>query len=104
MFSRVVRYEDFSVDPYNKTKDMFDFFGFKMGWDVMRYLDEHTKSNSGGVKSTFRDSKTAPFRWREKMSRYEVVRIQVFFLFVPSFEFLSSLSGQVQGGHGALGI
>jgi len=74
---KVFRYEDFSMNPTNNTIDVFKFFGFSFHQKVVDFLDSHTKSNKGGVSSTFRDSKTAPFKWREKLSMAEVVNIQV---------------------------
>ena len=74
--SRVFRYEDFSMDPHNNTRDVFSFFNFKVHSRVTKFLDSHTKANKGGVSSTFRDSKTAPFKWREQLSRAEVTQIQ----------------------------
>jgi len=74
---KVFRYEDFSMNPTNNTIDVFKFFGFSVHQKVLDFLDSHTKSNKGGVSSTFRDSKTAPFKWREKLSMAEVVNIQV---------------------------
>ena len=70
------RYEDFSMDPYNNTENVFKFFGFTVHKRVTKFLDSHTKTNIGGVSSTFRDSKTAPFKWREKLNMSEVLEIQ----------------------------
>ena len=52
---RVARYEDFSMNPTNNTVDVFKFFGFSVHQKVLDFLDSHTKSNKGGVSSTFRD-------------------------------------------------
>jgi hypothetical protein len=38
----------------------------------------------GGVSSTFRDSKTAPFAWREKLTMREVENIQVRYGYLPA--------------------
>ena len=65
------------MDPYNNTKEIFDFFGFSFHRKVVDFLDTHTKTNIGGVSSTFRDSKTAPFKWRQKLSKAEVLEVQV---------------------------
>eukprot|EP00088_Acartia_fossae_P008136 TRINITY_DN13852_c0_g2_i1.p1 TRINITY_DN13852_c0_g2~~TRINITY_DN13852_c0_g2_i1.p1 ORF type:complete len:458 (-),score=59.97 TRINITY_DN13852_c0_g2_i1:223-1596(-) len=73
---KVFRYEDFSMNPYNNSRSVFKFFGFTMHKAVSTFLDTHTKNNIGGVSSTFRDSKTAPFRWREKLTAQEVFDIQ----------------------------
>ena len=64
------------MDPYKNTEDIFKFFGYTMHRRVTKFLDTHTKTNIGGVSSTFRDSKTAPFKWREKLSYQETVAIQ----------------------------
>jgi len=73
---KMFRYEDFSMDPYNNTKEIFNFFGFSFHKHVVEFLDTHTKANIGGVSSTFRDSKTAPFKWRERLKKEEVLEIQ----------------------------
>jgi len=73
---KVFRYEDFSMDPQNNTGEVFNFFGFSVEPSVVEFLDSHTKTNIGGVSSTFRDSKTAPFAWREKLTLAEVETIQ----------------------------
>ena len=65
------------MDPYNNTKEIFEFFGFTFHKKVEQFLDTHTKTNIGDGYSTFRDSKTAPFKWREKLSKDEVLEIQV---------------------------
>ena len=38
----------------------------------------------GGVSSTFRDSKTAPFKWRERLKKFEVLKIQVLLIFLKN--------------------
>ena len=64
------------MDPLNNTETVFKFFGFSLHPTVTEFLDSHTKSNKGGVSSTFRDSKTAPFHWRQQLTMVEVERIQ----------------------------
>jgi len=73
---KIFRYEDFSMNPSNNTADVFNFFGLSFHPKVRSFLRSHTKSNRGGVSSTFRDSKTAPFKWREQLSIEEVEDIQ----------------------------
>jgi len=70
------RYEDFSMNPVENTKEVFNFFGLSVHSTVTAFLDSHTKANKGGVSSTFRDSKTAPFKWREQLTMKEVTKIQ----------------------------
>ncbi|KAK7866079.1 hypothetical protein R5R35_013576 [Gryllus longicercus] len=73
---RVVRYEDLSVEPYTGVQDLFDFLGLDFHPRVKHFLDTHTKVNAGGVSNTYRDSKSAPFHWRQDLSHQEVRNIQ----------------------------
>ncbi|XP_008560063.1 carbohydrate sulfotransferase 5-like, partial [Microplitis demolitor] len=73
---KVLRYEDLSLDPFNEAEKMFEFYGLTFHPDVKSYLETHTKNNSGGQFSTFRDSKTAPFHWRNDLNFVEVEEIQ----------------------------
>ncbi|KAK9710259.1 Sulfotransferase domain [Popillia japonica] len=69
---RAIRYEDLSLNPYKHVRELFDFFGLNFHQNVINFLDSHTKANSGGVSSTFRDSKNAPFHWRNDLNFSEV--------------------------------
>lgn len=71
-----MRYEDLSVTPYRSAKDLFNFFGLDFHPLVQRFLDTHTKVDAGGVSSTYRNSKSAPFHWRQDLTHQEVQTIQ----------------------------
>ena len=73
---KVIRYEDFSMKPYENTAEVITFFGLTIHSNVKGFLDTHTKSNQGGVSSTYRDTKTTPFNWKVKLTREEVDNIQ----------------------------
>lgn len=73
---RAVRYEDISLNPYKGAESLLNFFGRYYGPTVKRFLDTHTKINVGGVSSTFRNSRVAPFHWRNDLSHSEVLSIQ----------------------------
>lgn len=73
---RVVRYEDLSVDPYRHVKELYNFYGLDFHINVKKFLDTHTKNDVGGVSSTFRNSKVAPFHWRTDLDFEEVDEIQ----------------------------
>ncbi|XP_071873565.1 carbohydrate sulfotransferase 4 isoform X2 [Bombus fervidus] len=73
---RVVRYEDLSVDPYRHVKELYNFYGLDFHVNVKKFLDTHTKNDVGGVSSTFRNSKVAPFHWRTDLDFEEVDEIQ----------------------------
>lgn len=57
-------------------KNLLNFFGFELHSNIVKFLDSHTKANYGGVSSTFRDSKSAPFHWRGDLTYVEVKKIQ----------------------------
>lgn len=65
-----------SLDPHESIKDLFDFLGLYFHKTVEEFLDSHTKINSGGVSSTFRDSKMAPFHWRRDLNYTEIQWIE----------------------------
>ena len=73
---RVFRYEDFSKETYSNSERVLKFFNFAMHDKVKAFLDSHTKSNVGGVSSTFRDSKTAPYHWKKDLTFDEIKVIQ----------------------------
>ncbi|XP_057341547.1 carbohydrate sulfotransferase 4-like [Microplitis mediator] len=73
---KVVRYEDLSLDPQHKAKEMFEFYGLNFHSNVEKFLETHTKNNSGDSYSSFRDSKKAPVHWRNEMNFTEVEEIQ----------------------------
>lgn len=69
---RVVRYEDLSLEPFEGTKIILKFYGLPFDTSVEDFLDSHTKVDYGGVSSTFRDSKSAPFHWIRDLQFSEV--------------------------------
>ncbi|XP_055923815.1 carbohydrate sulfotransferase 5 [Eupeodes corollae] len=73
---RTLRYEDLSVNPYEVTLEILQYFGLPFDPMVEEFLDTHTKLNIGGVSSTFRDSKSAPFHWKNDLSIEEIENIQ----------------------------
>lgn len=64
------------MDPYKHVQDLFNFFGLYFHPEVVNFLDSHTKSDAGGVSSTFRNSKSAPFHWRQDLNFSEVQFIE----------------------------
>nr|CAD7571353.1 unnamed protein product [Timema californicum] len=73
---RAMRYEDLSVEPFKGVQDLFEFFGLDFHPSVQLFLETHTKVNVGGASSTFRNSKSAPFHWRQDLTHMEVRAIQ----------------------------
>ncbi|XP_055379314.1 carbohydrate sulfotransferase 1-like [Condylostylus longicornis] len=73
---RTLRYEDLSLNPYEMTQEILQFFGLPFDPMVEEFLDTHTKLNIGGVSSTFRDSKSAPFHWIKDLMWNEIESIQ----------------------------
>lgn len=54
MHCRAVRYEDLSLNPYDVTQEILQFYGLAFDDKVAEFLDSHTKLDIGGVSSTFR--------------------------------------------------
>ena len=73
---RVIRYEEFSVDPYNQSANVFNFFGLNFEPEVKKFLDTHTTKNDNAPWTTFRDSKAAPFHWTKELTFQETLSIQ----------------------------
>ncbi|XP_057330800.1 carbohydrate sulfotransferase 4-like isoform X2 [Microplitis mediator] len=73
---KVVRYEDLSLDPRHKAKEIFEFYGLNFHSNVEKFLETHTKNDLGSSYSSFRDSKKAPFHWRNDLNFSEVEEIQ----------------------------
>lgn len=73
---KVVRYEDLSLSPYDSTQEILQFYGLPFDEQVQEFLDSHTKTNIGGVSSTFRDSKSAPFHWTKDLFFDDIKHIQ----------------------------
>lgn len=74
---KAVRYEDLSLEPFKTTNEILNFYGLPFDPEVEEFLDSHTRTDIGGVSSTFRDSKTAPFHWMRDLSFAEVEQIQL---------------------------
>lgn len=73
---RTLRYEDLSLNPYDMTQDILQFYGLPFDPAVEEFLDTHTKENIGGVSSTYRDSRSAPFHWKQDLKADEIKQIQ----------------------------
>lgn len=69
---RTLRYEDLSLDPYDMAQELLQFYGLPFDLMVEEFLDTHTKVNIGGVSSTYRDSKSAPFHWKQDLKAEDV--------------------------------
>lgn len=75
---RTLRYEDLSLNPYDVTQDILQFYGLPFDPAVEEFLDTHTKENIGGVSSTYRDSRSAPFHWKQDLKPDEVSACVIF--------------------------
>lgn len=64
------------MDPYLHVQELFQFLGLYFHQSVKDFLDSHTKRDVGGVSSTFRDSKIAPFHWKMDLNMSEVQYIE----------------------------
>ncbi|XP_042879001.1 uncharacterized protein LOC122257645 [Penaeus japonicus] len=62
---RAIRYEDFSFNVYNMTKELLDFFHLDFHPNIQKFLATHTNRTKGNSYSTFRDSRAAPVHWQK---------------------------------------
>lgn len=51
------------MNPFSGVKRVLDFFRLTYHPKVDKFIRTHTVDTIGGVSSTFRDSKTTPYRW-----------------------------------------
>lgn len=71
-----IRYEELSLDPFTKTREIFNFYGLPFHEDVELFLKTHTHKYNGDIYSTFRDSKRTPYHWMHELSFNETKQIQ----------------------------
>lgn len=64
-----MRYEDISLHPEIALKKIYKFLHLQYHPKVQSFLETHTKTNSTGVSSTYKDSKTVPFHWKEDFAK-----------------------------------
>lgn len=87
---KIVRYEDFSVNPKEGTRNIFSFYGLPFEKTVEQFLDTHTQNHQGGPYSTYRNSKTVPFDWIRKISFNEVILLQLTLMDQLTFRYTSN--------------
>lgn len=80
-----------SLNPYEMTQSILQFYGLPFDSKVEEFLDTHTKVNMGGVSSTYRDSKSAPFHWKSDLKPDEVIKIFNHHCLVFLFNFILNL-------------
>lgn len=73
---KVLRYEDLAIDLFNKTGDIFRFFGLPFHQNVQLFLETHTKFRNGDNFSTFRNTTSTPFNWMTKMNIENIRNIE----------------------------
>lgn len=64
------------MEPFQRVQELFELYGLDFHPSVEKFLDTHTKVDAGGVSSTYRNSKSAPFHWRQDLTHREVRVIQ----------------------------
>lgn len=69
--SRVIRYEDLSLHPYEITADILKFYGLPFHGNVKKFLDSVTKKCSK-FNYNCRESKVDPFHWTRDLNFSEV--------------------------------
>ena len=76
----VLRYEDFSLDIWNKSQEVFSFLGLGLTEASKKFLIDHTQKEKYKAKpevwNTFRNPKDTPFHWRESLTWDQIVQVQ----------------------------
>lgn len=72
----ILRYEDMSLRPGNKTKELLDFLGLDFDPKMQEFLDSHTTKNYDKPWSTTRDSKTRVTYWATKLQQKQLKKVQ----------------------------
>ena len=78
IFFRILRYEDFSMDIWNKTDDIFKFLGLDFTEESTKFLVDHTHKDKVKPEAwnTFRNPKDTPFRWRQSLNWDQILEVQ----------------------------
>lgn len=72
----ILRYEDMSLSPVNKTKELLEFLGLDFDPKMQEFLDSHTTKNYDKPWSTSRDSKTRVTYWASKLPAEKLKGVQ----------------------------
>lgn len=71
-----LRYEDLSLNPVNKTKELLDYLGLDFDPKMKEFLDSHTTKNYDKPWSTSRESKKRVTYWVTKLDDYRLKAVQ----------------------------
>lgn len=72
----ILRYEDMSLNPVNKTRELLTFLGLDFDPHMEQFLTSHTTKNYDKPWSTSRDSKTRVTYWASKLGREKLLEVQ----------------------------
>lgn len=72
----VLRYEDMSLNPNNKTRELLDFLGLDFDPKMQEFLTSHTTKNFDQPWSTTRESKTRVTHWVSKLPAEKLQAVQ----------------------------
>ena len=77
---RVIRYEEFSLDIWNKSKNLFSFLGYDLSEASKKFLINHTQKDKYNAKpevwNTFRNPKDTPFHWMQALTFDQILKVQ----------------------------
>ncbi|XP_071521018.1 carbohydrate sulfotransferase 4-like isoform X3 [Panulirus ornatus] len=72
----ILRYEDMSLNPVNKTRELLDYLGFDFDPKMEEFLASHTTTNIDKPWSTSRESKKRVTYWASKLSSDKLQAVQ----------------------------
>lgn len=73
---KVIRYEDLSLNPFKKTKEILDFFELPFHENIKQFLRTHTIYSDGNSMSRFRESKNTALSWLHHITSVELNQTQ----------------------------
>ena len=77
---RAMRYEDFSLDIWNKSESLFSYLGYNLSEESKKFLINHTQKDKYQSKpevwNTFRNPKATPFHWMQSLTFDQIVKVQ----------------------------
>ena len=75
-----MRYEDFSLDIWNKSESLFSYLGYNLSEESKKFLINHTQKDKYQSKpevwNTFRNPKATPFHWMQSLTFDQIVKVQ----------------------------
>ena len=74
--SRIIKYEDVCRSPLESINQLFEWAGLSFSESTLAFIKASTAHHSDDYYGTRKDPLTAAYRWQDKLSKHQIVRIQ----------------------------